>query len=85
MNYVESFNLFGTKAAQIPCIKGSIAPTTSTPGAVGCLYMDTAKGDIYKCVSVSENQCTWESLTDNSTALDRIIAIQNELIGGDGA
>ena len=66
MNYVESFNLFDTEVAQIPCIKGSEAPTAKTPGAVGCLYMDTAKGDI-------------------STALDGIIAIQNELIGGDSA
>lgn len=67
MNYVESFNLFGTEAAQIPCIKGSGAPTTLTPGAVGCLYMDTAKGDIYKCINVSEGQYTWESFTSGSS------------------
>lgn len=47
MNYVESFNLLGIDAKQIPCIKGEGAPTTSTEGAVGCFYMDTLTGDIY--------------------------------------
>lgn len=88
MNYVEHFKLFGTEAMQIPCIKGDGAPTTSTPGAVGCLYMDTASEsqDLYKCVAVTNGVYTWVSLLgDISTALDDIIAIQNQLIGGAGA
>lgn len=64
MNYVESFNLFGTEAMQIPCIKGQQAPDTSTPGAVGCLYLDTVSKskDLYKCTAVSEGSYTWEIL-----------------------
>ena len=51
MNYVESFNLFGIEARQIPCITGEGAPTISTEGAVGCFYMDTLTGDVYKYVT----------------------------------
>ena len=85
MNYVESFKLFGTEAAQIPCIKGDGAPTTSTPGAVGCLYMDTASEnhDLYKCTSASGGSYTWVSLFgDFSEALDAILAIQEEYMTG---
>lgn len=69
MNYVESFKLFGTEAMQIPCIKGDGAPTTSTQGAVGCLYMDTSsksKG-LYKCVDVTEGVYTWEPCASGGT------------------
>lgn len=48
MNYVESLNLFGVEAKEIPCIKGKGAPITATEGAVGCLYMDTNTGKLYK-------------------------------------
>ena len=61
MNYVESFNLFGVPAKQIPCMKGAGAPTTSTEGDVGCLYMDTNSdaGDVYKCISAANGVYTW--------------------------
>ena len=64
MNYVESFDLFGVKAAQIPCILGVGAPVKETFGAVGCLYMNTASadGDLYKCVKASNNEYTWVKL-----------------------
>lgn len=62
MNYVESLDLFGTKAKEISCIKGSGAPTSSTEGAVGLLYMDINNGNIYKCISVSEGLSTWETV-----------------------
>ena len=62
MNYVESLDLFGTKAKEISCIKGSGTPTSSTEGAVGLLYMDINNGNIYKCISVSEGLSTWETV-----------------------
>lgn len=64
MNYVESFNLFGVEATQIPCAKGDGAPTTATEGAVGCLYMDTSSEskDLYKCTAVVDGVYTWMSL-----------------------
>lgn len=60
MNYVESLNLFGVEAKEIPCIKGSGAPTTATEGAVGCLYMDTNTGNIYKCTAAANGVYTWK-------------------------
>lgn len=60
MNYVDSFDMFGTEAKQIPCIPGNGVPTSSTEGAVGCLYMDTDTGDVYKCVSVTEGTYVWD-------------------------
>ncbi len=60
MKYVESFDLFGTNVSQIACIRKSGAPTTATEGAVGCLYMDTNNGAMYKCTAVSDGVYTWE-------------------------
>lgn len=62
MNYVESFNLFGVDAKQIPNITGSGAPTTDTEGAVGCMYMDTDKGSLYKCTAVNNGTYIWETV-----------------------
>lgn len=59
MNYVESFDLFGVPAKQISSITGSGAPTTTTEGAVGCLYMDTGTGDLYKCTAAVDGVYTW--------------------------
>ena len=59
MNYVESLNLFGAEAKVIPCITGGGAPTDKTQGAVGCLYLDTYTGDIYKCVAASDDSYVW--------------------------
>lgn len=67
MNYVKSFNLLGVEAQQIPCITGEGAPTTSTEGAVGCLYMDTTNGDIYKCTVVDGEKYTWENTKKPAT------------------
>ena len=62
MNYVKSFDFFGVNAKEIPCITGEGAPTTSTEGAVGCLYMNTTNGDVYKCTAVSGGSYTWVAL-----------------------
>lgn len=62
MNYVESLNLFGVEAKEIPCIKGSGVPTESTIGAVGLLYMDIVTGDIYKCTAENGNAYTWRNI-----------------------
>lgn len=59
MTFLENLNLFGDPAKEIPCITGKGAPTTSTEGAVGCFYMDTDTGDIYKCTAVSQGSYTW--------------------------
>ena len=61
MNYVENFNFYGIDAKEIPCIKGEGVPTKATDGAVGCLYMDTNTKILYKCTTVSEGTCTWET------------------------
>lgn len=65
MNYVNSFNMFGTDVKQIPCITGSGAPTTTTEGAVGCLYMDSNNGDVYKCTAVNGTTSTWEKIASS--------------------
>lgn len=63
MNYVESLSFFGVDAKEIPCLRGSGAPTTATDGAVGSLYMNTLTGDIYRCIAVDATAgCTWETL-----------------------
>lgn len=59
MNYVEYFNLFGVDAKQIPSIRGAGAPTESTEGAVGCFYMNTVNGDLYKCIADENDKYEW--------------------------
>lgn len=85
MNYVKHLNIFGVEAKEIPCINGTGAPTDTTEGSVGCLYMDVDTGEIYKCIAVENNIRTWVSAEGNigdiESALDEIIAIQNALIG----
>lgn len=64
MNYVEHLNLFGLEAKEIPCIKGSGAPTAATAGAVGLFYMDTDTGELYKCTAAADGVYTWGNIAD---------------------
>lgn len=66
MNYVSHLNLFGVEAKEIPCITASGAPTTSTVGAVGLLYMNTDNGDVYKCIGVNGSTYNWELFETSS-------------------
>ena len=69
MEYVESFDLFGTDVSQIPCIVRKGKPTTETAGAVGCQYMDEDTGEMYKCIKAADGVYTWEPFgsVDNET------------------
>lgn len=66
MTFLEYLNLFGAPAKEIPCITGKGAPTTATEGAVGCFYMDTDTGEIYKCTAATNGNYTWEVNIDFS-------------------
>lgn len=75
MNFVEHSNSFGVETKEIPCIKGSGAPTTATEGAAGCFYMDTATGEVYKCTAVQNGVYTWKYFDVSGD----IEALKNEL------
>ena len=84
MNYVPALDVLGGRLRQLPCWRGEGAPTASTEGAVGELYLDTKAGELYQCIAVSNGEYIWKSLLGNiDSALDSIIAMQNELLGGD--
>lgn len=86
MDFVKCHELFGVLTKEIPCLLGSGAPTTATEGIVGAFYMDTDTGRVYKCTAAAGGVFTWkDDVGDIETALDNIIAIQESLIGGDGA
>lgn len=70
MGFVEKFNFFGTEAIQIPCIRKEGAPTTETEGAVGCLYMDTLTGELYKCTAIADGVYTWKPIIEESIPTD---------------
>ena len=67
MEYVESFNLFGTNVSQIPCIRGAGAPLSTTAGEVGCLYMATNTGALYKCTAVADGVYTWVRIDEGGS------------------
>lgn len=71
MNYVEHLNIFGVEAKEIPCIKGNGEPTIATIGAVGCLYMDTLNGEIYKCTAVENGIYTWNNLSSGKSTVHK--------------
>lgn len=71
MDYVESLNFFGVEAKQIPCIKGNGVPTKATKGAVGCLYMDTVTGDMYKCTAVVGSVYTWKKVVEEDKVISQ--------------
>ena len=79
MNYVDSLNIFGVEAKEIPCIKGSTAPTKLTVGAVGLFYMETSTGDVYKCVAVNENNYTWEVIGSSNHGSNDIFDLKSNL------
>ena len=61
MNYVKGRSLFGNgPTREIPCLTGKGKPTTAVEGAVGCLYMDTDSGNLYKCTAAADGVYTWE-------------------------
>ena len=73
MDYVQSFDLFGVPAKQVPSITGIGAPTTATEAAVGCLYMDIDTGNLYKCVSATNDAYTWSPVVALTTVEKNII------------
>lgn len=69
MNFVDSLNLFGVEAKQIPTIILHGAPSTATEGAVGVLGMDvdSENHDLYKCVAAIDGEYTWEPVGGGSS------------------
>lgn len=66
MNFVQSLNIFGIPAKEIPCLTGKGAPTISTAAAVGCLYMDEDTGELYKCTAAFDGKFTWQPANNGS-------------------
>lgn len=81
MNYVKSLNILGTEATQIPCQTGKGAPGTDTEAAVGCLYMDTITGALYKCVAAMNGMFIWKEAegkdgSDEEEGMENLTSIE---------
>lgn len=72
MNHVKSLNVLGLDMRQLPCFPGKGAPTTSTVGAVGELYMDTDTGKTYKCIAAEGGVYTWIAGIDERDIKDTV-------------
>lgn len=83
VKFVRARNNFGNgETKEIPSLTGGGAPTTATAGAVGCLYMDTDTGELYKCTSADADADSyiWEPLvvcdsTQNATGFSRALCV----------
>ena len=76
-NYVSAFDLFGIEARQVTCDCANGAPTSSTPGKIGMLYMNINNGDVYKCISSGNGTTTWSLLVASEDSIKN--AINNAL------
>lgn len=62
--YIRNLTINGTQYKFAVNQSGAGAPTNSTPGIVGLLYMATDTGIMYKCVSADGDEYKWEPLID---------------------
>ncbi len=60
MEFFEYLDILGAHGKEIPCVTGASAPTSTTEGDIGCLYMDTDTGELYKCIAAVDGVLTWE-------------------------
>ena len=77
VNYVSAFDLFGVEARQVTCDCANGAPTSSTPGKIGMLYMNINNGDVYKCISSDNGTTTWSLLVASEDSIKN--AVNNAL------
>lgn len=77
VNYVSAFDLFGVEARQVTCDCANGAPTSSTPGKIGMLYMNINNGDVYKCISSGNGTTTWSLLVVSEDSIKN--AVNNAL------
>ena len=68
MDYVESLEIYGVEAKEIPCIVGNGMPTKNAP--IGCLYLDENSGKIYKRVKKGENSLEWVEFKSGEMSLE---------------
>ena len=77
VNYVSAFDLFGVEARQVTCDCANGAPTSSTPGKIGMLYMNINNGDVYKCISSGNGTTAWSLLVASEDSIKN--AVNNAL------
>ena len=77
VNYVSAFDLFGVEARQVTCDCANGAPTSSTPGKIGMLYMNINNGDIYKCIYSGNGTTAWSLLVASEDSIKN--AVNNAL------
>lgn len=73
------------KTKEIPCLTGKGKPTAETAGAVGCWYMDTDSGTVYKCIAAADGVFTWIDLVNNDELRCIVAAYLQENPPEDGA
>lgn len=60
MNFVSNLDLLGVKAKEIPSIVGKGNPAGRVEAEIGCLYMDSETGDMYKAIGKEDNNVLWD-------------------------
>ena len=73
------------KTKEIPCLTGKGKPTAETAGAVGCWYMDTDSGTVYKCTAAADGVYTWIDLVNSDELRCIVEAYLQENPPEDGA
>lgn len=58
-------------------LTGTTAPTTSTAGTIGIIYIDTNSGNGYVCVNISDGVYTWKQITYSPVGTEYILEAGN--------
>ena len=84
-NWVSQGSGTNLKTKEIPCLTGKGKPTAETAGAVGCWYMDTDSGTVYKCTAAADGVYTWIDLVNSDELRCIVEAYLQENPPEDGA
>ncbi len=67
MPYITYLDINGVRGDIAVTQEGSGAPTSSTVGAIGQLYLDTGAGKMYQCTAIKGSAYTWLPLIKTET------------------
>ena len=71
---IPAERLVNAPCSALEVLTGTAAPTTSTTGELGEIYIDTTSGNGYMCVNITDGTYTWKNITYTPTGTEYTLA-----------